>query len=435
MNDEFDDILLDDYNIDTLDKIQPNEAASDDSNDEVEASSLKKKHKKFDDNLLLEPKGIYLLKNETQYLKFSKKKGQEDQDLSKLMTYYTVWANNLYPSLRFKDFSRRVLTPAKSKLVRSVMDNWSNEYRDRRQIRLAVRNELSGKTVGDEDGSEEIQAVPADEESSEDDNRPLFFPITSSNKSNAAAQKKQTKLKPKSKPKSKETPKPRAKAVIDSDNEEIEDERPLFTPSQQQNKRKIVLDDSSDDEDTYNMSRSNALALIIERKRKREQAQREEQEKSSRASRPVIENYDEDIDEDDKEDDTTLFNNQDQNLGAELALSANKLSALGLPVHKPTILNNEMDDDTAVQNDDIELALSDNELLALGLPINKPTTQNDSNDNIDKKDQDIELDLSDNELLSLDPPTTTTATTDSIVQDTNVDDEFSDNELFDIKEA
>jgi hypothetical protein len=51
MNDEFDDILLDDYNIDTLDKVQPNEAASDDSNDEVEASSLKKKHKKFDDNL------------------------------------------------------------------------------------------------------------------------------------------------------------------------------------------------------------------------------------------------------------------------------------------------------------------------------------------------------------------------------------------------
>jgi hypothetical protein len=64
------------------------------------------------------------------------------------MTYYTVWANNLYPSLRFKDFSRRVLTPAKSKSVRSVMDNWSNEYRDRRQIRLDVRNELSGKTVG-----------------------------------------------------------------------------------------------------------------------------------------------------------------------------------------------------------------------------------------------------------------------------------------------
>lgn len=64
------------------------------------------------------------------------------------MTYYTIWANNLYPSLRFKDFSRRVLTPAKSKSVRSVMDNWSNEYRDRRQIRLDVRNELSGKTVG-----------------------------------------------------------------------------------------------------------------------------------------------------------------------------------------------------------------------------------------------------------------------------------------------
>lgn len=51
MNDEFDDILLDDYNIDTLDKRQPNEVASDDANDEVEASNIKKKPKKFDDNL------------------------------------------------------------------------------------------------------------------------------------------------------------------------------------------------------------------------------------------------------------------------------------------------------------------------------------------------------------------------------------------------
>lgn len=183
------------------------------------------------------------------------------------------------------------------------------------------------------------------------------------------------------------------------------------------------------------MSRSNALALIIERKRKREQAQKEKQEKLSRTSRPIIENYDEDIDENDKVNDTTPFDNQDQNSDVELALSDNELSALGLPVHKPMILNDEMDDDRAVRNDDIELALSDNELLTLGLPINKPTTQNDPNDSINKKAQAIELDLSDNELLSLGLPTTTAATTDSAIKNTKLDDEFSDNELFDIKEA
>lgn len=64
------------------------------------------------------------------------------------MAYYTVWANNLYPGLRFQDFARRVVNPAKSKLVRSMIDNWGDEYRQRRQIRLDMRNELSGKTVG-----------------------------------------------------------------------------------------------------------------------------------------------------------------------------------------------------------------------------------------------------------------------------------------------
>ena len=64
------------------------------------------------------------------------------------MTYYTVWANNLYPGLLIQDFARRVVNPAKTKLVRSVMDQWSNEYREKRQVQLDVRNELSGKTVG-----------------------------------------------------------------------------------------------------------------------------------------------------------------------------------------------------------------------------------------------------------------------------------------------
>ncbi|KAI8636566.1 hypothetical protein BD408DRAFT_448351 [Parasitella parasitica] len=315
MDIEFDDILLDNYNIDSFEEAQPNKSDDDNANNEAETSGTKRQTKqKFDANLLLEPKGLPLLKSESQHLKFSKKKGQEDQDLKKLMTYYTIWANNLYPGLLMKDFSRRVLTPAKNKAVKNMMDQWSNEYRDRRQIRLDVRNELSGRTVGDEEASDENQPVPADDESSEDDNRPLFFPVTSINTSRAVdAQAKQANSKPKSKPKSNAISKPRTKAVIDSDVEEEEDdddeddEQPLFTPSQQQNKRKIVFDDSSEDEDTYKMSRSNALALIIERKKNREQAQRKEQEKALQTSEiPVQTAVGEEEEEEEEEEEIAL---------------------------------------------------------------------------------------------------------------------------------
>ncbi|GAN07980.1 hypothetical protein MAM1_0184d07485 [Mucor ambiguus] len=469
MDDEFDDILLDDYNIDILDRAQTNIPSLDDGNDESQATKITKKpyKKKFDADLLLQPNGIPLLKSEAQYMKFKKTRGQEHEDLKKLMTYYTIWANNLYPGLLFRDFARRVVNPAKSKTVRSLMDQWSEEYRDRRQVRLDVRNELSGKTVGgnasplrdidkghvfkvmyvnlDEDGSDGNQPNrPAeDDESSEDDNRPLFFPITNTNRASSVANT-QNKItgKSKRKGKSKANPvvKPRTMASIDTNDEEDDDEQPLFTSSQQQqqqsNKRKIVLDDSSDEEDTYNMSRSTALALIIERKRKREQAQREEQKRPTRpkssTSRPIIEDYD----DDDNEDEPTLFDRQDKDEHVELALSDSEPAALGIPTQKQKDSFSPNDDDS-VEN--VQLALTDAELLALRLPVNKSADAATTTAGADAVDDTIQWTLSDSKLESLGPATKSKATTPTnnaqLQQQTAEEEQFSDNELFDIQEA
>ncbi|KAK4508959.1 uncharacterized protein ATC70_013232 [Mucor velutinosus] len=53
MDDEFDDILLDDYNIDTLDRAQKNVSSLDDNNNESQATTTSKKadKKKFNADL------------------------------------------------------------------------------------------------------------------------------------------------------------------------------------------------------------------------------------------------------------------------------------------------------------------------------------------------------------------------------------------------
>jgi hypothetical protein len=72
----------------------------------------------------------------------------QDEDLRKLMTYYTVWANNLYPKLRFQDFAKRIVKHTTGARLKTMVKVWQDEYKERRQVRLDVRNELSGQTVG-----------------------------------------------------------------------------------------------------------------------------------------------------------------------------------------------------------------------------------------------------------------------------------------------
>jgi hypothetical protein len=99
-------------------------------------------------NRLLDTKGIPLLRNESRYLKFKEGKGSEEENLKKLMTYYTVWANNLFPKLRLKDFARRVKKPASGQLVKHMVQTWQEEHKEKMKVRMGIHNELSGQTVG-----------------------------------------------------------------------------------------------------------------------------------------------------------------------------------------------------------------------------------------------------------------------------------------------
>lgn len=88
-----------------------------------------------------------MLRNESRYIQFQGK-GHEAADLKKLMTYYTIWANNLYPKFRFKDFAKKVQKPASTSRVKVVVAEWQDEYKDKIQARREAFQELSGETVG-----------------------------------------------------------------------------------------------------------------------------------------------------------------------------------------------------------------------------------------------------------------------------------------------
>ncbi len=99
-----------------------------------------------------------MLRNESQYIQFQGK-GHEAADLKKLMTYYTIWANNLYPKFRFKDFARKVGKQASKTRVKVVVEQWQNEYKDRLQARRDAVNELSRETVGGKAKMEETCTI------------------------------------------------------------------------------------------------------------------------------------------------------------------------------------------------------------------------------------------------------------------------------------
>ena len=68
---------------------------------------------------------------------------QQEQDLKDLMQFYMFWANNLFPKLKFQDFAKRVTKPASTAAVKSQIKTWQEEFKERRQVRLEVENELN----------------------------------------------------------------------------------------------------------------------------------------------------------------------------------------------------------------------------------------------------------------------------------------------------
>lgn len=221
---------------------------------------------------LLGEGGLTLLRTETQHLKF-RGKGHEDEDLHKLIGYYTVWANNLYPKYNFKDFAQKVTKPASSARVKETLNVWRNEYIDRRNIRMGISRELSdnnseGKQgrliveflliLSEIDEGQDKQQRPVrveEEESSEDDNRPLFFPITT-------PLPKTKKSKPKKKKPSNQ-PAPKTSTTIESEDEE--EEEPLFSGG---TKRRIVAEPEEEQEQEPE-SRESALARLARLRQER----------------------------------------------------------------------------------------------------------------------------------------------------------------------
>ncbi|CAO3670932.1 unnamed protein product [Rhizopus stolonifer] len=154
-----------DFNFDDIDfdipSTEPNLAASGQSSPPLrpstsftetpkEPESQKPKKKKLDHNLLLSKEGLPRLMSEASFLNFGGR-GHEERNLQKLMRYYQLWANTLFPKLLFKDFAQKVGTPATHKTVRERIGVWQDEYRDRHMIRAEVQTADKSSSEEEED--------------------------------------------------------------------------------------------------------------------------------------------------------------------------------------------------------------------------------------------------------------------------------------------
>ncbi|KAI8081590.1 replication fork protection component Swi3-domain-containing protein [Halteromyces radiatus] len=197
--DDFDDIVLDDYDpfnndsdnnntkdaqIDPLAPANTNKhnkkrSTRDDpvEGDEESTKTIKKqrrKLKKLDHEILCSAEGLTRLRNETPWLKFGGK-GHEDEDLLKLMRYYRMWAYKIYPRYNFTDFASRVMKASANKNCKMKLDQWREEYIFKNSPDEAgsekvsherVTGELSGMTLEDEDQQNRHHSDSDDESSS-----------------------------------------------------------------------------------------------------------------------------------------------------------------------------------------------------------------------------------------------------------------------------
>ncbi|KAI8141846.1 replication fork protection component Swi3-domain-containing protein [Fennellomyces sp. T-0311] len=194
--DELDNLLLDDY--DPFPKATANEVPKDQdtivfdplastsgkrSEDGLATTSKRRKFKKLDADVLLDEKGLARLRHETVWLNFQGK-GHEDEDLRKLMDYYTVWAHSLYPRLQIRDFSRMVTKATAQPRVKYALKQWQDEYYEKQSALNDNPAETNRPDEEDEDDAESGHAeetnVPLDtnsnsENDDSDDDNDLFL--------------------------------------------------------------------------------------------------------------------------------------------------------------------------------------------------------------------------------------------------------------------
>ncbi|KAI9032746.1 replication fork protection component Swi3-domain-containing protein [Phycomyces nitens] len=124
--------------------------------EEEEPVRAKRHFKKLDADLMLSDKGLPRIRHEAPWLRF-KGRGYEDLDLARLMEFYHIWADNLFPRLAFSDFSHSVLKATANARCQTVLSTWQDEFESKRDRvhqednGQAQAGELSGMTVEDEE--------------------------------------------------------------------------------------------------------------------------------------------------------------------------------------------------------------------------------------------------------------------------------------------
>ncbi|KAF3939679.1 hypothetical protein ABW19_dt0205706 [Dactylella cylindrospora] len=147
---EFDDLF--DYDIDNIETTFDTSNPGESSNAAGAPSSAKSKGKddkdlgvdeeikirkrkpivKLTEERLLGPDGIpYIQEHAAKKIKF-KGKGHEVSDLGRLLKFYQIWADNLYPKAQFKDVVSMLEKLGSSRSMQNKREEWVEQYRMQR---------------------------------------------------------------------------------------------------------------------------------------------------------------------------------------------------------------------------------------------------------------------------------------------------------------
>ncbi|KAI9247035.1 replication fork protection component Swi3-domain-containing protein [Sporodiniella umbellata] len=192
-----------------------------------EPETKKTKKKRLDADLLLSTEGLPRLMSEASFLSFQGP-GHEEQNLKKLMRYYQIWANSLFPKFRFTDFAQKVGNAASHKTVKERISIWQDEYRDRHQVRADVLAENRSSEDEEEEDEDAFNQLLLDS----------VFPVVSNKKSEEPNETKTSQEPEKDK---------------ESEEEDEEPEKPPTT-----RKRRLICLDSDEDEDDEKGSSNDA---------------------------------------------------------------------------------------------------------------------------------------------------------------------------------
>ncbi|KAH9844863.1 Swi3-domain-containing protein [Teratosphaeria destructans] len=103
------------------------EKSTDDPDAEIKIRKQRKPNPKLDENLLTSEKGIQKLRRTARAkLKF-KGKGHEFSDMSRLLTMYQLWLDDMYPKAKFRDGLAMVEKLGHSKRMQVMRKAWIDE--------------------------------------------------------------------------------------------------------------------------------------------------------------------------------------------------------------------------------------------------------------------------------------------------------------------